>query len=212
MNYEIELDDEAFDPEFDFEQETAPPGVAQKVSQQRAAMAQLRRALPRLGRYVRKDGKRFRLVMKAKSLGEAASRLGLPPATVKAMVQALKQGNLRNASAAPRRELEMEEELANCPGVTRLTTHWWGNKLLLNECHTKALVEALGVGASAAGLCAATAPVPHAKVLCAVATPLLGIGAGAIKAIDALGGNRGVVIRRPWVAIPPAPPVIIWHQ
>jgi hypothetical protein len=206
----------------DFEFETAPAraGVAAaaggnvqaKIAQHRAAITHLRKAIPSMARYVRKEGKRYRLVMPVKTLSQAAAHLRVNPATVKGMVQALKRGNMQMGRGGLRREVDMEEETGSCAGTTDFSTHWWGTKLLLNECHTKALVESLGAGMSAAAACAVAIPVPQAKVACAIAAPLIGLSAGLIKAIDALGGNQGIVIRQTWVSIPPAPPVIIWHQ
>jgi hypothetical protein len=187
--------------------------IKQAIARQRAAMTQLRQAIPRMARHIRKEGNRFRLVLPAKSLPEAAARLKVPAGTVRGMLQALKQANLRLGRGGRRGEIDMEEEVSGaCPGETKVTTHWWGTKVFLNECHTKALVEALGGGMSAAAACAVAVPVPHVKAACAIAAPLLGVGAAAIKAIDALGGNRGIIIRRLWASIPPAPSVIIWHQ
>jgi hypothetical protein len=212
-DFETESDEFAFETAAPARAAAAAGGgnVQAKIAQHRTAVAHLRKAIPSLARYVRKEGNKYRLVMPVKTLAQASAHLRVNPATLKGMVQALKRANMQMGRGGLRREVDMEEE-ASCPGTTSFTTHWWGTKLLLNECHTKALVEALTGGMSAAAACAVAIPVPQAKAACAIAAPLIGLSAALIRGIDALGGNQGISIRKPWVSIPPAPPVIIWHQ
>jgi hypothetical protein len=193
--------------------------VQMKLNQQRAALAKLRGSVQSVGRHIRKDGARLRFTLPARTVTEAAGKLRLDPRTVSALLKSLKTTNQRLQSGR-RGELDMEadetmmwqEVSGACPGTTKVSTHWWGVSIWLNECHTKTLVEAAGAGASAAALCAAVAPHPVAKGVCAVAAPIIGIGAGAIKAIDALGGNKGIIIRKPWISPLGVPPIVIWHQ
>jgi hypothetical protein len=96
--------------------------------------------------------------------------------------------------------------------VTKFSTHWWGVSVWLNECHVKTLLEVADAGSGAAGICAALAPEGFSKTACAVAAGALKIGGFVIKRIDALGGNRGITIRKPWFAPPLVPPLVVWHQ
>jgi hypothetical protein len=227
---EDESESETFDTEltdFEGEEEFAAPArrggatgnVQQKLAQQRAALARLRSGVQTVGRYVRKDGGRLRFTLPARSVADASAKLRIDPRLVSSLLKSLQKTNQRAAAGVGRRnELDMEmdetwgEVGGSCPGVTKATTHWWGIAIWLNECHTKALVEAAATGASGAALCAAVAPHPVAKGVCAVAAPIIGIGAGVIKAIDALGGNKGIIIRKPWITPPGIPTIVIWHQ
>lgn len=225
-------DEELFDtegPDFEWEGEVSQArriASQKKVNQQRVAMGKLGQAIQRMQRFVRKKDGRLRFTLPVRTVEQAATRLGLEPAIVGSLLRSLRQTNERLARGMQSRsELEMESSLypailgevsgTSCPGVTRLTTHWWGIRLWLNECHTGMLRGALTTGGGAAGLCAVITPIPHAKILCGVAGGLFAVGIGAITIIDALGGNRGIIITRPWVIPPigvPVPPVIIWHQ
>jgi hypothetical protein len=189
-----------------------------RIARQRAALAQLKNAVERVGAHVRKDGARLRFTLPVRTVRDASSRLGLNPALVTALLKSMKKTNERPMPSRRELDTEMdeatmwEEVSGSCPGVTKVTTHWWGTALWLNECHTKSLTEAAGAGTGAAALCVAVAPHPAAKTICGIAAAIIAIGAGAIKAIDAMGGNKGIIIRKPWVVPPGLPPIVIWHQ
>jgi hypothetical protein len=231
-NGAFETDSEAFDTEFtDFEEGEAfrggaamrgaaagRAGVQGKLNQQRAALAQLRHAVQSMGRHIRRDGGRLRFTLPARTVRDVSLQLRVNPALVSGLLKSLKKTNERPQALRREQETEVdettmwEEVSGACPGETKFTRHWWGTAFWLNECHTKALVEAAGVGGGAAALCAAVAPHPAAKAICAIAGAIIAIGGGAVKAIDALGGNKGIIIRSPWVVPPGLPPVVIWHQ
>jgi hypothetical protein len=228
----FETDTEALDTELtDFEMDEASvrvrapraaaagaAGVQSRINQQRAALAQLKTAVEKVGRHVRRDGARLRFTLPVRTLRDASDRLGVNPTLVSALLKSLKKTNQRPLPVRREQETEFdettmwEEVSGACPGTTKVTTHWWGVAFWLNECHTKALTEAAGAGTGAAALCTAVAPHPAAKMICGVAAAIIAIGGGAIKAIDALGGNKGIIIRKPWFSPPGLPPVVIWHQ
>ena len=228
------LDSELSDFEYEFEHEQEGAGevsgrrpprgrgnAQQKVSQQRAALAKLRQAVEGMGRHIRKEGGRLRFKLPARNLADAAAKTRLDPRLVSALLKSLKKTNDRAPMRKRQAELETEMDEAMmwqevsgaCPGVTKVTTHWWGTSVYLNECHTKALLEAAKAGGGAAALCAAVvAPEAITKTVCLVAAGVITIGGAAIAGIDALGGNKGIIIRKPWVSPPGLPPIVIWHQ
>jgi len=228
----FETDTEAFDTEFaDFEEgevlggggatrgaAAGRAGVQSKLNQQRAALAQLKNAVQSIGRHIKRDGARLRFTLPVRTVRDASIRLRVNPALVSALLKSLKKTNQRPLPVRREQETEVdeatmwEEVSGACPGTTRVSTHWWGVAFWLNECHTKALTEAAAAGGGAAALCVAVAPHPAAKGVCAIAGAIIAIGAGVIKAIDALGGNKGIIIRRPWFVPLGLPPVVIWHQ
>lgn len=193
--------------------------VQQKLNEQRAALAKLRSAVQGVGRHIRQEGGRLRFKLPARSVSDAAAKLKLDPRVVAAMLKSLRATNAR--APMRRRQAEIDTEMDEtamwqevsgaCPGETKVTTHWWGTAFWFNECHTKTLLNGLSVAKDAASLCAAL-PIPRAQQVCKVAGPIIGIGAIAIKGIDALGGNKGIIVRQPWVVPPGLPPVVIWHQ
>jgi hypothetical protein len=220
-----------FEHEFEQEQETEEVGGGRqgrgrgnsqlKVNQQRIALAKLRGAVQGMGRHIRKEGGRLRFKLAARNVADAAVKVKLDPRLVSALLKSLKKTNDR--APLRRRQAELDTEMDEtmmwqevsgaCPGVTKLSTHWWGTSLYLNECHTKAVLEAAKIGGGAAAICTAVvAPEAITKTICAVAAGIITIGGAAIAGIDALGGNKGIVIRRPWVTPPGLPPVVIWHQ
>ena len=193
--------------------------VQQKLQQQRLALAKLREAVGGVGRHVRKEGGRLRFTLPARSVQDAAAKIRVDPRMVSALLKSLQQTNARGA-ARQRSEIDTEmdetgmwqEVSGACPGVTKFNTHWWGVSLWLNECHTKLLLEAADAGSGAAGICAVLAPEGISKTACAVAAGVLKIGGFVVKRIDALGGNKGITIRKPWVTPLGVPPVLVWHQ
>lgn len=223
---EFDHEGEAFDQEGEEESEEELGGrarrgggadVQQKLNQQRLALATLRGAVQGVGRHIRPEGGRLRFKLPARSVSDAAAKLKLDPRVVAAMLKSLSATNARGPLRRRQREIdtEMDETMwqevgGACPGVTKYSTHWWGVSLWLNECHTKTLLEAADAGSGAAGICAALSPEGISKTACAVGAGVLKVGAFLVKRIDALGGNKGIVIRKPWAPI--GPPFIVWHQ
>jgi hypothetical protein len=198
--------------------------VQRIVNQQRAAMTGLGQAVQRMRPFIRKERDRIRFTLPVSTIEQAASKLRLEPAVVSSLIKSLKHTNQRLARGMPKRsELEMEsgfyssilgETSASCAGVTRVTTHWWGMRVWLNECHTQALQGAIWAGTGVGTICAAVAAAAAETVvtipvalICGVVAGAGAIGAGAIQAIDGLGSNRGIVITKTWIGDP-----IIWHQ
>jgi len=203
-------------------QRTARPRNIQRiVNQQRAAMAKLGQAVQRMRPFLRKERGRIRFTLPVSTIEQAASKLRLEPAVVSALIKSLKHTNQRLARGMPKSsELEMESGLyspilgetpTSCAGVTRVTTHWWGIRVWLNECHTQALQGAIWGGTGVATVCSVVAAEAVVTIpltlICGVIAGAGAIGAGAIQAIDGLGANRGIVITKAWIGDP-----IIWHQ
>ena len=188
------------------------------IERQRRRNAGFARAVRGLTPYVRRRGARLVLAIPTGSLRQVAARLGVKVRGVEILARSAALRPTRPA-AAMARELAMEVGVSSCPGRSEATTHWWGAELWLNECQTKALL-ALPIGAAAAyGTCAAivppaTPPTLGVKAACAAAAGALTIGAGALKAIDDLGGNRGIVVKVSWaqLLVPVPLPFYVWHQ
>jgi hypothetical protein len=183
--------------------------VRAAIERQRRRSAGFARAVRGLAPYVRRRGSRFTLGIPRGSAGQFASRLGVKARGVEILARsAALRPSQRGAVMA--RELDMETVGgASCPGRRAFTTHWWGFRVWLNECQVKALLGGMKAGAGAAAVCAAADLEPFGKVACGIVAGLFAIGGGVIEGIDGLGGNRGIVVSKPWLPI--APPVV-WHQ
>ena len=198
-------------------QEVQPNAPAQQaaVQRHRNIHAIMMKTIRAMAQHIKPSNGLLRIRIPARNLTEAASRLGANPRIVANLLSSLRQRNaraqLRRTSLGELSELgemsESELETPSCPGSTTINTKWWGLEIWLNECHTKALIGALGAGTAAGGACAALVPHPIVKAACAAAAGVAGVSAGVINSIDSLGGNRGIIIYRPHVG-----PVWAWHQ
>jgi hypothetical protein len=183
--------------------------VRAAIERQRRRSAGFARAVRGLAPYVRRHGSRSTLAIPRGSAGQFASRLGIKPRGVEILARSVSLRPTR-PGAATARELDMETVGGGvCPGRRAFTTSWWGFRVWLNECQVKALLGGMKAGAGAAAVCAAADLEPFGKVACGVVAGLFAIGGGVIEGIDGLGGNRGIVVSKPWLPI--APPVV-WHQ
>jgi hypothetical protein len=202
--------------EFEFADEKGGGGggggadVQRKIQQLRNAHATLSRAVGTMGKHVKRKGGAMRLAIRARNAQDAANQLRINPRLFNVLHNSLKRRNaqLRSGGRAGA-ALEMEASTTPCPGRTEVKPSWWGVQVWLNECHTKALIEALKAGTGAGALCVAVAPPPQVKLVCGVLAALGTVGAAAIAGIDSLGGNRGIVISK--LSDPITPPVV-WHQ
>lgn len=208
----LELDESEGESDGEFAQETSRGGnsVQRKIQQLRLAHTKLSNAIGTMGKHVSQGNGALRLTVKARNAQDAAARLRINPRLFALLHNAMKRRNAQlRARGQGKAELELETSSSSCPGRTEVSPRWWGIRVYLNECHTKALIEALKAGTGSAALCVAVAPAPQAKVVCGVLAALGTVGAAAIGGIDSLGGNRGIVISK--VYDPYTPPVV-WHQ
>lgn len=183
--------------------------VRAAIERQRTRQAGLARAVRGLAPYLRRQGGRAALAIPRGSSRQFAARLNIKPRGVEILARSASLRPAR-AGAGMSRELDMETGGGrSCPGRSAYTAHWWGFRVYLNECQVKAMVGAMKAGAGAAAICAAADLEPFGKVACGVAAGLIAVGSGVIEGINGLGGNRGIVISKPW--LPMAPP-IVWHQ
>ena len=163
-----------------------------------------------MGKHVTRSNGALRLALTARNAQDAAAKLRIDPRLFVLLHNSMKRRNAQLRARGPgKAELELETSVSTCPGRTEVTPRWWGIRIWLNECHTKALVGALKGGSGTAALCVAVIPSPHAKAACAVLVALGTIGAAAIEGIDSLGGNRGIVISK---VFDPFTPPVVWHQ
>ena len=192
---------------------TTPQGgdnVQKKIQRLRGAHAKLSNAIGTMGKHVTQRDGALRLALKARNAQDAAAKLRINPRLFALLHNSMKRRNAQlRARGQGKAELELEASASSCPGRTEVSPAWWGIRIYLNECHTKALIDAISAGSGVAGICAAVAPAPQAKVACGVLSGLGGIGAAVISRIDSMGGNRGIVISK--VSDPLTPPVV-WHQ
>jgi hypothetical protein len=187
-----------------------PADLRAAIERQRSRNAGFVRAVRGLAPQVRRRGGRLVLSIPAGGAGRVAASLGIKAKGVEILARSAAMRPARAAAPAVSRELDMETGGSGaCPGRTDFSTHWWGFRLWLNECQTKAMLGGMKAGAGAAAICTAAVPAPHAKVACGIIAGLIAIGGGVIEGIDNLGGNRGIVVSKPWLPI--APP-IVWHQ
>jgi hypothetical protein len=206
----------AFETDLEASARPSPTALRRRVEQQRLAHRKFLAAIRAVGPRVTlgKDGG-FRLAVPARTATEAAAKLGIDAQTFQALFKSMRR---RNAEMIARRssqsELEDLESAATCAGTTGVRSHWWGISVSLNECHTKALLDAMRAGSGVGTLCATVAPAPQVKVVCGALAALGGVGAAVISGIDSLGGNRGIVVSATWTSVVPPyfPPPVVWHQ
>ena len=207
---ELEEGEGEFDGEFFEETSQGGNNVQKKIQQLRAAHAKLSMAVGAMGKHVTQSNGAHRLTLKARNTQDAAAKLKINPRLFALLHNSMQRRNAQLREGGRRKsELELEVSAGSCPGRTEVSPHWWGIRIYLNECHTKALLDAMAAGSGAAGLCAAVAPAPQVKVVCGVLSALGSIGAAVISRIDSAGGSRGIVISK--VYDPYTPPVV-WHQ
>lgn len=199
-----------FNGEFAEETQQRGDNVQRKIQQLRLAHVKLSKAVAAMGKHVTQSNGALGLALKARNAQHAAAQLRINPRLFLVLHNSIKRRNAQlRARGRGKTELELEASSSSCPGRTEVSPRWWGIRISLNECHTKALIDAIAAGSGVAGICAAVSPVPHVRVVCGVLGGLGGIGAAVISRIDSMGGNRGIVISK--VADPLTPPVV-WHQ
>jgi len=205
-----ELGEGAFDGEFVEETQQRGSTAQRKIQQLRVAHAKLSKAVGAMGKHVTQRNGALRLALKARNAQDAAAKLRINPRLFVLLHNSMKRRNAQlRARGQGKAELELEASSSPCPGRTEVSPSWWGIRIYLNECHTKALIDAISAGSGAAGICAAVAPAPQVRLVCGVLGGLGGIGAAVISRIDSLGGNRGIVISKVYV---PFTPPVVWHQ
>jgi hypothetical protein len=182
-----------------------PPNLRAAIERQRQRNAGFTRAVRGLAAHVRRRGGRLVLAIPRSNASQIAARLGIKPRGVEILARSAALRPARPV-APMARELDMEAGGGSCPGRSDSARYWWGYRLWLNECQTKALIGAMKAGAGAANACAA---IGGPKEYCGTFAGVLNLGAGVVEGVDSLGGNRGVVISQPWLGV--APPVV-WHQ
>jgi len=190
---------------------TGAPGVTGRrphplVHRHRTAKDHLLRALKALHKHVVRRGGLYHLTLPAGGIAALASRLQVPAKMVQQLLHSLKHRNAQlRAARALKAEMELED--GTCAGETKIESSWWGNTIYLNECHTKALISAIGAGTAGAEGCAAIIPHPVVKAACEALALVGDITGPALTAVDEAGGNQGILFYRPWVG-----PVVPWHQ
>lgn len=102
-------------------------------------------------------------------------------------------------------------KVSHCAGWTGIIYTAWGPRYYFNECHTQAIQGMLWAGTGGTAICAAIAAYLGAApvaLICALAAGLGSIGAGAIQAVDGLGGNQGIYFQMSWTS----QILWMWHQ
>jgi hypothetical protein len=207
---ELDESEEEMDGEFAEETQQRNNSAQGKIAQQRIAHAKLSQAVGAMGKHVTQRNGALHLAVQARNAQDAAVKLRINPRLFALLHNSLKRRNAQlRAKGRGKAELELEASSSSCPGRTEVNPRWWGMQIYLNECHTKALIEALKAGTGGAALCVAVAPAPHAKLACGVLAALGTVGAAAIAGIDSLGGNQGIVISK---VFDPFTPPVVWHQ
>lgn len=221
-------DFESYEATEDFEWESTPAQVAQTpmaspqsgqiqhaLHRHRSRHAKLMKAIGALNKYVVKRNGVYHFTLPARGITEIASQLGVDPRMTSMLLQSLKKKNAR-LRAARVTQAELEVEAPGCAGRSAMASHWWGQQIWLDECQTKALISALKSGGGAGAVCVSLVPIPQVKIACG-ALALAGASGFAIEAIDNLGGNQGVIVYIPWLALAPMISPVpalpwVWHQ
>src|SRR5262245_42341160 len=181
------------------------------VQRHRNIHATMMKTIKAMAQHIKPSNGLLRIRIPARNLTEAASRLGVHPRLVANLLSSLRRRNERVQLGRTRvgelGELgemsESELETPTCRGSTTSVRKWWGIEVWLNECHTKALIATLGAGAVGGTTCAAISPPPTPPgIACAVVAGAAGISAGALTAVDAMGGDRGIIVYSPYVGPP----------
>jgi hypothetical protein len=98
-----------------------------------------------------------------------------------------------------------------CAGWTGQVYTWMGPRTYLNHCDTEIVIGLIQMAAGVAALCGLIAPMLGAApvgAVCLLAAGLYAIGAGAIQAVNALGGHQGIYIQQFWIG----DIAYFWHQ
>lgn len=208
LNFESEfgLEAEAMMPTL----ESELPSSAQlraRIQRHRSAYAKLMKAVAAMRPHVAERNGSLHFALPARSMHEAAAKLAIDPGLFTHLLKALNARKLvasrlglgRARLPLPvttAREWEWESEVS-CAGVTQTENPWWGIKLWLDECKTKALVNWLQGGGAATGA-ACTAAVPEAAPACAVIGALGPAEGFFIAGVDDSGGDQGVILSFTW--------------
>lgn len=145
---------------------------------------------------------------------ELSSSLAKTNSLVKSGEVRIEQVNLNRTSKPVVITGKQINQVSACAGVNAYAVYWWGVQIWLNECLTQFLINSIWVGSGAAGVCTAIAAAVGASgvgavvaVICGIVAGGFAMGAGALGAIDGLGGNHGLVIGRYWTG-----GGWFWHQ
>jgi hypothetical protein len=190
-----------------------------RIQRHRSAYTKLKNAVATMRPHIAVRNGRTDFTLPAPSAREAARRLGIDNGLFSHLLKSLKARVLMASQLGPgsarapfqtaaAREWEWESEVS-CAGVTKAERPWWGIRLWLDECKTKALIEWLKAGGPVTGL-ACTAAVPEAAPVCAALGLLGPLEASLIAGVDDLGGSQGVVLNFTWANLAAAllPPPI----
>jgi hypothetical protein len=218
-----------FESEFGLEAEAMPqtlksgsplsPQLRARIQRHRQAYAKLKNAVAAMRPHIAARNGRLHFTLPGQSSREAAGTLGIDHGLFSHLLKSLQArtlvarrlglGSTRSPiQAAPAREWEWESEVS-CAGVTKTENPWWGIRLWLDECKTKALVNWLKAGGPVTGT-ACAAVIPEAAPVCAV-LGVLGTAEGfLIAGVDDWGGDQGVVLNFTWANLAAAllPPPI----
>jgi len=196
----LELEADEAEAVLGYEVQSRNAGVRDILQRHRATHTAMMQALNRMGQHIAYRGGKYHFhLSSANSLNDAASKLGLHPRVVSNLLKSLSRRNERIGPARMHTNKvgpigELDSETNPCPGTSAVINQWWGGEFWLNECETKSLIGALTTGGAAGAGCAGLAPEGHVKVACGAAALIAGVSAGSLTAIDAAGGNRGIVV------------------
>jgi hypothetical protein len=142
-----------------------PLSVRRRIERHKLAHDRLMRAVTAMKRHMAVRNGRLAFTLPARTTQEAAAKLGISHDLFSHLHNSVKVRNAhlaRRTSAfgrpsAVQTEAELESgsefEAEDCKGTTKLSTHWWGVQVWLNECDTKKVTSAMSVGSDAADIC-----------------------------------------------------------
>jgi hypothetical protein len=180
--------------------------IQQALHHRHATNTKFVKTIAALSKHVVKRNGTYHFTLPARDVREVASKLGVDPRMVSILLKSLQKKNTR-LRAARVTQAELELEAPDCAGQSRIESNWWGNKIWLNECETKTLLDVLKTSGAAGGACAAIFPEGHVQAVCAIIGGISDLSVAGIEAIDNSGGNQGLIAYQPWVG-----PAWVWHQ
>src|SRR5262245_30779829 len=194
-------------------QQEITPSIKSQIKAQRRQERQFMRAVSEMEKHLFVDGGALKLdIEDGDSIGIdketfAALKFNLEETNNLLRVGELSISEVRlstEATIVGNRDVGGSLDLQACAGLNGVRNYWWGQRFYFDTCKTQVMVGLLTVGAGASALCAVFTP---ARIPCGVVAAILTIGAGALYALDALGGFHGVYIARTRGGV-----TWVWHQ
>jgi hypothetical protein len=196
------------------EWEARGSSINKKIQAHRSAHLNLQRAIQATEKFITKKNGRIHFTLPIKNAADMANKLRIGHQAASKMLNSLKATNHKlhvgkinfsrirvrtKLGSSVNRMSSINREASGCAGKSAVETYWWGNKSWINDCDTRTVINVMKAG----GALGTILPSLEAKAVAAVTAA----GGFTIDAINAQGGNLGIIVWSPWVG-----PPVIWHQ